>query len=264
MHPMLTIARRAAIGAGRIILRHYQNRDRLTVNAKDHNDFVSEVDLQAEREILQTLRRSYPDHALLGEESGALEGDEANQWLIDPLDGTTNYLHGLPHFCVSIAFRHRGRLEVGLIYDPLREEFFSASRGGGAQLNERRIRVTRRAGLDGALIGTGLPPRQRHKQPAWSAIMGTVIGQGGMLRQSGSAALDLAYVAAGRLDGYWEQGLNAWDLAAGALLVQEAGGLVGDLSGGHEHLSRGDVVVGPPKLFKALTRAIHPHQTAAT
>lgn len=263
MHPTLNIARRAAISAGNIILRHYENLERVDISTKRHNDLVSEVDIQAEREIIRTLRRTYPDHAILGEESGALAGSDADsQWLIDPLDGTTNYLHGLPLFCVSIAFRHRGRLESGLIYDPLRQEFFAASRGGSAQLNDRRIRVAQRLGLDGTLISTGLPPWKSAHHEAFLAITGEVIQQGGMMRRTGSAALDLAYVAAGRLDGFWEMGLNPWDVGAGALLVQEAGGLVGDFSGGHDHLESGDIVTGNPKVFKALLKAIRPHLAA--
>jgi myo-inositol-1(or 4)-monophosphatase len=264
MHPTLTIARRAAISAGKVILRHYENLDRINISAKRHNDLVSEVDLQAEREIVQTLRRSYPDHAMLCEESGLLEGDAEHQWLIDPLDGTTNYLHGLPLFCVSIAYRQRGRLESGLIYDPLRDEFFTASRGGGAQLDDRRIRVTQRPGLEGALLSAGLPPWKIDRQQAFLTVCSDLMQQGGMLRRTGSAALDLAYVACGRLDGFWEMGLNPWDIGAGALLVQEAGGLVGDFAGGHEHLSSGNVVTGNPKVFKALLKTIHPHIGALT
>ncbi len=264
MHPTLTIARRAAINAGKVILRHYENLDRININAKRHNDLVSEVDIQAEREIVQTLRRTFPDHAILGEESGRHDGDTEHQWLIDPLDGTTNYLHGLPLFCVSIAYRQRGRLESALIHDPLRDEFFTASRGGGAQLNDRRIRVTQRQGLEGALLSVGLPPWKMDRQQAFLDVCGHLMRQHGMIRRTGSAAIDLAYVACGRLDGFWETGLNPWDIGAGALLVQEAGGLVGDFVGGHDHLDSGNVVAGSPKVFKGLLQAIHPHLDALT
>lgn len=264
MHPTLTIARRAAISAGKVILRYYENLDRVNISSKRHNDLVSEVDIQAEQEIIQTLRRTYPDHAILGEESGSLAGSDGDsQWLIDPLDGTTNYLHGIPHFCVSIAFRQHGRLESGLIYDPLRQEFFSAARGGGAHLNDRRIRVAQRSSLDGALIATGLPPWKAGSRTAFIAALEALMNQGAMSRSTGSAALDMAHVAAGRLDGFWELGLNPWDLGAGTLLIQEAGGLVGDCVGGHEHFSTGDVACGNPKLFKALVKILHSHLAAA-
>lgn len=259
MHPVLNIARRAAISAGKIILRYYENLDRVTVNSKRLNDLVSDVDLQAEREIIQALRRSYPEHAILGEESGALEGDAEHRWLIDPLDGTTNYLHGLPFFCISMAYLHRGRLEVGLVYDPLREEFFTASRGQGAQLNGRRMRVAQRNTLNGALVSTGMPPWIGGQQQTIMAIINDMVQQGGLLRRNGSAALDLAYVASGRLDGFWEADLNSWDIGAGTLLVQEAGGLVGDYQGGHEHLDRGQIVAANPKLFKILLQTLRPH-----
>ncbi len=261
MHPTLTIARRAAIGASKIILRHYENLDRITINAKRRNDLVSEVDVQAEREIVQILRRTFPDHAILGEEGGQSgSASDDHQWLIDPLDGTTNYLHGLPLFCISIAYRQRGRLESGLIYDPLRDEFFTASRGGGAQMNDRRIRVTPRLGLEGALLSVGLPPWKVDQLQGFLSVTGDLIQQGAVVRRTGSAALDLAYVACGRLDGFWEMGLNPWDIGAGALLVQEAGGLVSDFVGGHDYLHSGNVVTGNPKIFKALLKTIHAHR----
>lgn len=260
MHPTLTIARRAAINAGKVILWYYENLERVNISSKRHNDLVSEVDIKAEREIIQILQRSYPDHAILCEESGLLGGNAAeNEWLIDPLDGTTNYLHGVPHFCVSIAFRQRGRLESGLIYDPLRQEFFTASRGGGAHLNERRIRVAQRNSLDGALIGTGLPPWKAASRPAFIAALAELMSHGAMSRSSGSAALDMAHVASGRLDGFWELGLNPWDIGAGTLLIQESGGLVGDCTGGHDHFRTGNVACANPKLFKALVKILHGH-----
>jgi myo-inositol-1(or 4)-monophosphatase len=262
MHPTMTIAKRAAFDAGRVLLRHFERLDRLTVNTKRNKDFVSDADIEAETEIIRTLRKVYPNHAILAEESGAQAGaDEDCQWIIDPLDGTTNFLHGLPHFAVSIAFRERGRLEVGVVYDPIRQEMFATSRGSGAHLNDRRIRVRPVASLEAALLGTGFPIRHPPHIPAYLNMFGSLFGRVAELRRAGSAALDLAYVASGRLDGFWELGLNAWDMAAGALLVQEAGGLVGDFGGGNEYLKTGNVVAGNPKIFKALLQAIQPHLT---
>jgi myo-inositol-1(or 4)-monophosphatase len=260
MHPMLNIAVRAARGAGNIIVRHFDRIDQLTVQSKEHNDFVSEVDRQAEQEIIHTLRKAYPDHGILAEESGLRQGDEY-QWIIDPLDGTTNFLHGFPHFAVSIALRHKGRLEQAVIYDPLRQELFTASRGSGALLNDRRMRVTARRHLDGALLGTGFPFKSQQHLDAYLEMFRALFPQAAGIRRAGSAALDLAYVAAGRLDGFWEIGLNIWDMAAGVLLIQEAGGLSGDLVGGHDHLQHGNIVAATPKLFPIILKAIRPHVT---
>ena len=258
MHPTLNIAKTAARAAGRVMLRHLDHLDTLEVTAKQDNDFVSQVDRQAEREIIQIIRRYHPDHAILAEESGAQGPAGGPEWVIDPLDGTTNYLHGFPQFAVSIAFRDRGRLLSGLIYDPLREELFAASRGDGAVLNDHRIRVTRRAGLDGALVGTGFPFRLPQYQEAYMAMFRQMMGRCTDLRRAGAAALDLAYVAAGRLDGFFEIGLQPWDMAAGALLVQEAGGLVSDFGGGHDFLDTGNILAGNPKVLKAMLQTLHP------
>lgn len=264
MHPTLTIAKRAALAASKVILRNLDRLDQLTINEKARNDFVSEVDVQAEREIIKILRKTYPDHAILAEESGSQgELDPEYQWVIDPLDGTTNYLHGLPHFAVSIALKVRGRLEAGLVYDVLRQELFMASRGNGALLNERRIRVKPLNAIDGALLGTGFPLRQPKHMPAYLAGFAALAERCGEVRRAGSAALDLAYVAAGRLDGFWEIGLAEWDMAAGALLVQEAGGLVGDFSGGADYLRTGNLVAGSPKVFKGLLQTLQPTLTPA-
>lgn len=256
MHPSLTIAKRAALNAGKIILRYMDRLERVQVNRKGPADLVSEVDLQAEREIVNTLRRIYPNHSIITEESGKLAGDDNQQWFIDPLDGTTNYLHGFPHFAVSIAFQQRGKLEAAIIYDPLRQEMFTASRGRGALLNERRIRVRTLAGLEGSLLATGFSEGQRQSAQAL-AMADELMAQGGALRRTGSTALDLAYVAAGRLDGFWEGRTNAWDMAAGALLVQEAGGLVGDFQGGYDFLRTGQIVAANPKLFRVLQTTLH-------
>jgi myo-inositol-1(or 4)-monophosphatase len=261
MHPTINIAKRAALNAGKIILRHLERLDRIAVSTKRRNDFVSEVDIQAEQEIIRTLRKIYPNHSIIAEESGAQPGAEEAQWIIDPLDGTTNYLHGFPHFCVSIAFRQRGRLEAGVIYDPIRQEMFTASRGAGAQLNDHRIRVNNLPNLEGALLGTGFPLRVPRHLTAYLGMFAELASKCGEIRRAGSAALDLAYVATGRLDGFWEIGLNEWDLAAGTLMIQEAGGLTGDFGGGHDHMKTGNIVAGNPKIFKAMVQELRPHLT---
>jgi len=224
MHPMLNIAVRAARSAGNVIIRNIDRLDSIAVQTKDRNDFVSEVDRQAEQEIIGVLRKAYPDHAILAEESGEQAGNDY-QWIIDPLDGTTNFLHGFPQYAVSIALRHKGRLEQGVVYDPVRQELFTATRGGGAMLNERRIRVSSRRTLEGALLGTGFPFKSQQHLESYLQMFRVLFPQTAGIRRAGSAALDLAYVAAGRFDGFWEIGLSVWDMAAGVLLIQEAGGL---------------------------------------
>jgi len=260
---MLNIAVRAARNAGDIIVRHMNRIDQLTIANKERNDFVSEVDRQAEAEIIAVLRKAYPGHSVLAEESGSHEGNDEFQWIIDPLDGTTNFLHGFPQFAVSIALKHKGRLDQAVVYDPLRQELFTASRGAGAFLDNRRIRVTKQNTLTGALLGTGFPFKdQRHLDAYLNMFRALIVDTAG-IRRPGSAALDLAYVAAGRLDGFWEIGLNPWDMAAGVLLVHEAGGLVGDFSGGHDYMKTGNIVAATPKLFPAMLREIRPHLTDA-
>ncbi|MBI5040078.1 MAG: inositol-1-monophosphatase [Gammaproteobacteria bacterium] len=261
MHPMLNIATRAARAAGDLIIRHVDRLDTLSVTSKDLNDFVSEVDQQAEDVIIRTLRKAYPHHSILAEESGAHEGNDF-QWVIDPLDGTTNFLHGFPQFAVSIALLHKGRLEQGVVYDPMRQELFTATRGAGAMLNNRRLRVSSRTGLTGALLGTGFPYNNHTHLDAYLAMLKDLIVETAGIRRPGSAALDLAYVAAGRLDGFWEIGLKPWDLAAGALLVQEAGGIVGDLTGGPSFIKNGNIVAGNAKIFAAIIKTIRPHLPA--
>ena len=258
MQPTLNIAVRAARSGGRVLLRYLEHVEKLDVRAKSHNDFVSEVDRRAEEAILQVLRATYPDHAILAEESGA-HGKSDFEWVVDPLDGTTNYLHGFPQFSVSVALRHRGRLECGVVYDPLREEMFTAARGAGAQLNERRVRVANRQSLDGALIGTGFPFREQRHLDAYLGMFKTMIQATAGVRRPGSAALDFAYVACGRTDGFWEVGLSEWDFAAGALLVSEAGGTVSDLAGGTRHFETGNVVAGNLKVHGAMLQALRPH-----
>lgn len=258
MHPMINIAIRAARSAGNILLRYFEHTDTLTIKEKSKNEFVSEVDRAAEEAIIEVLRKAYPDHSILGEESGSHKGNDF-QWVIDPLDGTTNYLHGQPQFSISIALKYRGQLEHGVIYDPLREEMFSATKGSGAFVNDRRIRVTQRKGLEGALIGTGFPYRDHSQLDAYLGMFKDMIKDTAGLRRPGSAALDFAYVAAGRLDGFWELGLSEWDFAAGALLVKEAGGTVTDISGGSRFLESGNVIAGGLKTHAAMLKLIQPH-----
>jgi len=258
MHPMLNIAVRAARSAGRVLLRYLEHTDGIAVTSKRLNDFVSEVDRSAEEAIIRELRSKYPDHAILAEESGERQGSSDSQWVIDPLDGTTNYLHGFPQFCVSIAFKYRNRLEQAVVYDPLREELFTASRGQGAQLNDRRLRVTARPSLEGALIGTGFPFRNHSHLDTYLGMFKAVLQDTADILRPGSAALDIAYVAAGRLDGFWELGLAQWDIAAGDLLISEAGGTVSDLAGGDRHLETGNVIAGNLKVHQALVAKLRP------
>jgi len=256
MHPTLNIAIKAARSAGNIIVRSMDQINTLSVSTKGRNDFVSEVDKAAEKEIIKTIRRAFPSHGILAEESGSHEGDEF-LWIIDPLDGTTNFLHSFPQFSVSIALQHKGRLEHGVVYDPLRQEIFSASRGAGAQLNDRRIRVSKASGIEGSLLGTGFPYGKMNNLNNYMEILKHIIPQAAGVRRPGSAALDLAYVAAGRLDGFWEYSLKPWDMAAGAIIVQEAGGILSDFEGGSDYMESGDIVAGNSKVMKELLQAIN-------
>lgn len=257
MHPMLNIAVRAARNAGRIISRNMDRVDTLTIETKQRNEFVTEVDRQAEAEIIQTLHRSYPDHAFWAEESGR-QGDSDYVWIIDPLDGTTNFIHGFPQFAVSIALQHKGRIEHGVIYDPVNDELFTASRGEGVAVNNRKLRVSKQRNLTGALIGTGFPYRDDQDLETYLKIFRKFIGATAGLRRPGAASLDLAYVAAGRLDGFFEMDLKPWDIAAGGLMVREAGGLVGDLTGGEDWLNSGNIVAANPKVFHEMLQIIKP------
>jgi myo-inositol-1(or 4)-monophosphatase len=257
MHPLLNIAIGAARRAGEVIVRSLDRVGALVVSEKGRNDFVSEVDRAAEQAVIAAIRKAYPAHGFLAEESGATAGDDYT-WVIDPLDGTTNFLHGFPQFAVSVACRHRGRAEVGVVFDPLRSELFTAERGAGAQLEGRRIRVSQRAGLDGALVGTGFPYRENRRWlKSYMAMLEGVMQATAGVRRPGAASLDLAYVAAGRLDAFWEFGLSPWDTAAGNLLITEAGGRVGDLAGG-EYTDGGNLLVGSPKVYAALIELISP------
>jgi myo-inositol-1(or 4)-monophosphatase len=261
MHPLLTIAIRAARRAGEVIARSIPRLESLEITAKGRNDFVSEVDHAAEREIIDIIRKHYPEHAILAEESGA-SGEHETRWIIDPLDGTTNFLHGFPVFAVSIACEHRGMTEVGVVYDVMRQELFTAARGAGAHLENYRMRVSKRRNLDGALIATGFPYRANEEHAdAYLGMFKVIMMQTAGIRRPGAAALDLAYVAAGRVDGFWEMGLQPWDTAAGALLIQEAGGRIGTLIG-DEYTGGPNVVAGSPKVYTSLLTAIAPHVTA--
>ncbi len=259
MQPMLNIAIRAAHRAGDYIVRKINRLPDLTVEVKARNDYVSEVDRQAEVGIIEDLLKAYPGHGIIAEESGNIDGDDEFCWIIDPLDGTTNFLHGFPHYAVSIACKHKGRLVHGVVYDPFKQELFCASRGDGATLNNRRIRVTSIKSVDGALIGTGFPFKNPGQLDEFLKLFSVFFNSASDIRRAGSAALDLAYVAAGRLDGFWESGLNSWDIAAGALLVREAGGLVTDYDGDEHFLENGRVVAGNPKIIADMLRSIRRH-----
>lgn len=262
MHPMLNTAVKAARRAATIINRASNDLDSLTVRAKQDNDFVSEVDHAAEQAIIDTLLTAYPQHSILAEESGQA-GNSEFQWIIDPLDGTTNFLHGFPQYAISIALLVKGQLDQAVVYDPTRNELFTASKGAGAFLNDRRIRVSRRAKLAEALIGTGFPYRDFTHLDAYTGMFRDLVQKTSGLRRPGSAAIDLAWVAAGRTDGFFEIGLNPWDIAAGCLLIKEAGGLVSDFTGEDGYLKSGHVVAGNPKVFAQLLQAIQPHVTPA-
>jgi myo-inositol-1(or 4)-monophosphatase len=257
MHPLLNIAIGAARRAGEVIVRSLDRVGTLTVSEKNRNDFVSEVDRAAEQVLIGTIRKSYPTHGILAEESGAADGDDYT-WVIDPLDGTTNFLHGFPQFAVSVACRHRGRAEIGVVLDPLRGELFTAERGAGTQLDGRRLRVSQRLGLEGALVGTGFPFRENRRwlKPYLGMLERTMEATAGV-RRPGAASLDLAYVAAGRLDAFWEVGLSPWDTAAGNLLITEAGGRVGNLAAG-DYRDGGHLLAGSPKVFAALAELLAP------
>ena len=260
MHPMLNIAVKAARRAGNLIYRSTDKIDHLTVTKKSHADFVTEVDRAAEQVIIQTLLEAYPDHAILAEESGT-QGESEFLWIIDPLDGTTNFLHGLPQFAVSIALQHKGILTQAVIYDPVRNELFTATRGRGAFLNDKRIRVTKRLHMADALIGTGFPYSNFQHIDAYLNILRDVMQQSSGLRRPGSAALDLAWMAAGRYDAFFETGLKSWDIAAGCLLVTEAGGMVSDLGGENGYIKTGHICAGNPDIHPQLLKIIAPHLT---
>lgn len=262
MEPTVNIALRAARKAGELIVRATEQLDKVKVDQKGHNDFVTEIDQAAEREILFHLRKAYPDHRFISEESGETGNPDSNTvWIIDPLDGTTNFIRGIPHCAVSIACTINGRLEHAVVYDPFKNEEFTASRGRGAQLNGRRIRVTGRTEMTGALIATGIP----FSDPSFSemsnylACMHDMAKNSSGIRRIGVASLDLAYLAAGRFDCFWEMHLKPWDIAAGVLLIKEAGGLVCDFQGGENYMESGHVVAASPRLLKPTLKVVGKH-----
>jgi len=257
MHPMLNIAVKAARRAGSIINRAALEGGALEVKAKNKNDFVTQVDKAAEQAIIGVIRTAYPEHRILAEESGDTPGARPEYlWVIDPLDGTTNYIHGFPQYCVSIALEHKGVLAQAVVYDPGKNERFTASRGRGAFLDDRRIRVSKCLQLKDALVGTGFPFKELSRLDLYLRQLRTLMTSCAGVRRAGAAALDLAYVAAGRLDAFWEMGLSRWDMAAGALLIQEAGGMAADLQGGADFLDRGEIAAATPKVLPQLLEAL--------
>jgi myo-inositol-1(or 4)-monophosphatase len=256
MHPLLNIAITAARTAGDIINRSAEQIDRIRISTKANQEYFTEIDVKAEQSIINTIRKAYPDHGIIAEESGTMDSDAEVVWIIDPLDGTTNYMHGYPFYSVSIAVRIKNKIEHGVVYDPLRHECFSASRGRGAQLNARKIRVSKQTQLAAALLASGFPFRNPSLAERYLPTFQAMIGQCAGVRRTGSAALDLAYVASARVDGYWEFGLRPWDMAAGILLVKEAGGLISDSHGGEDYFKSGDIVAATPKVFKQLLQQV--------
>lgn len=257
-HPMLNTAIKAAREAGDVILRYADRIDELDVMEKGRNDFVSRVDRAAEEKIIDTLKYHYPDHAIMAEETGHNHKKSDYEWIIDPLDGTTNYLHGVPQYAVSIALRVKGTLTHAVIYDPSRDDLFTATRGDGAMLNNKRLRVSKQQYLKNALLVTGIPYKPGQELDLYLETLRMFAKETTGVRRPGSAALDLAYVAAGRYDGFWEFDLSPWDIAAGVLIVQEAGGLVSDLTGGNDYMESGDIVAANPKVFKEMLQRLHP------
>jgi myo-inositol-1(or 4)-monophosphatase len=258
MEPLLNIAVSAARLAGDLIMRYRDQVSHIKITAKNSQDFFTEVDIKAEQLIINTIHKAYPAHGILAEESGFQAGDGESIWIIDPLDGTTNYLHGFPFFSVSIALQVKGRIEHGVVYDPLRHECFAASRGRGARFNDKKIRVSKQTQLNASLLATGVPVRDLALAQKYWPIFQSLYGRSGGIRRTGSTALDLAYVASGRLDGLLKFGLSPWDVAAGSLLIKEAGGLVSNAYGEDDFLNSASIVAGNPKVFKALLQTISP------
>ena len=255
MHPLLNVAVSAARKGGSALIRSSRRLEELNVSAKGRNDFVSDADRAAEARIIEEIRKHYPEHGILAEESGLQPGsDDSVVWIIDPLDGTNNFIHGFPIYAVSIGVKVNNRLSQGVVYDPMRQELFTASRGDGAQLDGKRIRVSGRVQLKESLIGTGFPYRESQTAglDAYLSLLSLVLQNSAGIRRAGAAALDLAYVAAGRLDAFWEFGLKSWDIAAGALLIREAGGIVSAIDGSEDYLDQGHVLSGSPRIYAAL------------
>jgi myo-inositol-1(or 4)-monophosphatase len=261
---MLNIAVRAARSAGSVIARGFENRDELNIEQKGINDFVTKIDKEAEATIIDKIQQAYPDHSFICEEGGSIEKNPEFTWVIDPLDGTTNFIQGIPHFAVSIALLHKGKLDQAVVFDPIRGELFAASKGGGAQLNGYRIRTSKTKDLSGTILATAFPFRDRARYDEAIGQFGRIFAKAGDVRRSGSAALDLAYVAAGRYDGYWEKGLRSWDMAAGELLVKESGGLITDYAGNNDPLyaelkapgSSNGIVAGGPRVVQNIVKEL--------
>lgn len=258
MHPLLNIAVTSARQAGDIILRHTDLLDRVKITEKGINDYFCEVDIKAEESIIQNIHKAYPNHGIIAEESGSQNEDAETVWIIDPLDGTNNFLHGFPFYAVSIAVRIKNKIEHAVTYDPLRHEFFTASRGRGAQLNNRRIRVSKKTELEKSIIAAGFPIKKYEKSKRFIPAFEALFKKCSATRRTGSSTLDLAYVATGRLEGLIGFGLKEWDIAAGTLLVQEAGGLLGDPEGGNIDFKKGNILAGNPKIFKGLIQTVQP------
>ena len=265
MHPMLNTAIKAARSAGTVINRAARNLDIVAVREKAANDFVTEVDRESEQIIIRALLDAYPKHSILAEESGTTQGNPKSdyQWIIDPLDGTTNFLHSFPQYAVSIALAHKGVITQAVVYDPCNNDLFTATRGAGAYLNDTRLRVSKRLQLKTALVGTGFPFKEHKHLDAYLAMLRDIMQNSAGVRRAGSAALDLAYVAAGRLDTFWEIGLAPWDIAAGSLLITEAGGVIGDLQGNDQYLKSGNIIGGNLTLFSEMVKRLAPHLTPA-
>ncbi len=259
MHAFVNIAVNAARTAGTLLRRAQNDLDKIDWSSKKRNDYVTSADRAAENLICSTIREYYPDHLIYAEESGRSGNSESEvEWIIDPLDGTTNFMHGNPHFCISIGVKVKNRIEHAVVYDPLREELFTATRGEGAQLNNSRIRIGKHKHLEACLLATGFPFKDHKRLPIWQKTFNALFLECSDVRRAGSAALDLAYVAAGRLDGFWEFGLSPWDIAAGSLLVTEAGGIVEDIQGKADFLSTGNIICANPKVFKAMLQKVTP------
>ncbi len=258
MHPHLNIAIQAARAAGNIITRALDRLDRVKIAEKGINDFVTNIDLACEKEIIEIIQKNYPEHGILGEESGVIEGSEDITWIIDPIDGTLNFTRGYPSFAISIAVKNKEHIENVAIYDPMLQELFTATKGEGAQLNERKIRVSNKQSIKGTLLATSFPFRGLKDNAVTSYLkqFKDIFSKCANIRQSGSAVLDLAYVAAGRLDAYWDSGLKPWDMAGGSLLIREAGGYISDFSGKSDFLDSGNIIAGTPKVHMEICKAI--------
>lgn len=252
MHPMLNIAIRSARKAGNIAIKAYENPTSIKIDKKSENDFVTNVDRAVETVIVESIRKSYPEHTIIGEECGVLKGaDNDHQWVIDPIDGTTNFMKGIPHFAISIAYRYKGKTEIGVVFNPITNELYSAERGKGAQLNGYRLRVNGNLkDLNGALVSIAYPFKQRQYIESYNQVVNKLFDKCLDIRRTGSAALDLCYVSAGRIDLYFEIGLKPWDIAAGELILRESGGIITDFGGSNDYFTSGNVVAGTPKTVK--------------